>query len=196
MAADQDRPIQSGVSRKSRASKSILVAGLLLTIVGVSGFASLSLPESGTALLTSETYVRLDGRYFGDVSGSYSSLQDLDIGFCVCDQHDWDIGRADSMLTSYSSHGDPTEFAASLPASQAYYLYFFYVTPLPNQTYYDGYGPPIVELHWHIWGPSAEYSLVFGASVLFGVAAIIYGDHAGQNRIGGAIYSGWKREGV
>jgi hypothetical protein len=27
-----------------------------------------------------------------------------------------------------------------------------------------------------------------------GVAFILYGDHAGLNRIGGVIYGGWKRD--
>ena len=189
--------------RRSRIAKPILIIGLLFLVIGVSGVLWLSLPKSGTAMLTDDTYVRLDGRCFGHISGgfsTYSDSRDVDIEFIILDQHRWDVKMGissdygiEELLRSHSSHGELTEFSASLPASEAYYLYLFSVQPLPNQTG-NGYDPIVrIEVHWNIWGPAFDYSLEFSASILLGVAFVLYGDHAGMNRIGGAIYGGWKR---
>lgn len=197
-------PRNAKESRRSRIAKPILIVGLLLLIIGVSGLLWLSLPHSGTVSLAEDTYVRLDGRLFGHISGSYSSsqtLRDVEIEFFILDQHQWDVKmgissdfRMEEVLRSHSDRGELTEFSASLPASEAYYLYLSSVQPLPNETYSDGYDPIVrVEVHWNIWGPASDYYLEYSASVLLGVAFVIYGDHAGLNRIGGAIYGGWKR---
>jgi hypothetical protein len=202
--ADDDISRNAKGLRRSRIAKPILIIGLLLLITGVSGVFWFSLPQSGTALLTEDTYVRLDGRCFGHISGSYSSWsdsRDVDIDISILDQHQWDVKmgissdyRIEEVLRSHSHHGELTEFSASLPASGAYYLYLLSVQPLPNETYLYGYDPIIrVEVHWNIWGPAFDYSLEYSASVLLGVAFVLYGDHAGLNRIGGAIYGGWKR---
>ena len=185
--ADDDISINVKEMRRSRIAKTILIMGLLLAIIGISGVFWLLLPHSGTVLLADETYVRLDGRYFGHISGSYSSSRDADVGFVIYDQHNWDIRtdigsslQTEHILVSYSNHGELTEFSASLPASEAYYLYFFYITPLPNQTYSQGYDPIVrVELHWSIWGLAVDYSLVYFTSLWLGVAFVLYGDHAG-----------------
>jgi hypothetical protein len=190
--------------RRSRIAKPILVIGLLFLVIGVSGVLWFSLPKSGTAILTDDTYVRLDGRCFGHISGGfsiYSDSRDVDIEFRILDQHQWDVKmgissdwRIGHILEGHSSHGELTEFSASLPASEAYYLYLISVQPLPNETYLYGYDPIVrVEVHWNIWGPAFDYSLEYSASILLGVAFVLYGDHAGMNRIGGAIYGGWKR---
>ena len=190
--------------RKSRIARPILMIGLLLVIIGASGVLWLSLPKSGTAILTEDSYLRLDGRCFGHISGSfsiYSSSLEVDIEFRALDQHNWDVKMGisndwatEDMLEAHSFHGELTEFSASLPASEAYYLYLLSVQPLPNQTYLDGYDPIIrVEVHWNIWGPAFDYFLEYSASVLLGVAFALYGDHAGMNRVGGAIYGGWKK---
>ena len=189
--ADDDISRSAKELRRSRIAKPILIIGLLLLAVGISGVFWLSLPRSGTTLLTEETYVRLDGRYFGHISGDYSSSRDASLGFVIWDQHDWDFRSPEHILVSYSNHGELTEFSAKLPASEAYYLYFFYITPLPNQTYSQGYGPVDVEVHWNIWGPTVDYSLAYSASVWLGVAFVLYGNHAGLK-----LAVKMKREGV
>jgi hypothetical protein len=204
--ADEDSSRNARRLRRSRIAKPILIIGLLLLVIGISGVLWLSLPKSGTAMLTDDTYVRLDGRCFGHVSGGFSIFsfdsRDVDIEFRILDQHNWDVKmgissdwRIENILEGHSSHGELTEFSASLPASEAYYLYLFSVQPLPNETYLYGYDPIIrVEVHWNIWGPAFDYSLEYSMSILLGVAFILYGDHAGLNRIGGVIYGGWKRD--
>ncbi len=201
---DDDPSSKARRSRKSRIAKPTLIVGLMLLVIGASGVLWLSLPRSGTAILAEDTYVRLDGRCFGHLSGSfsvYSSLLDVDIEFRVLDQHNWDVKtgassdwRIENVLQAHSSHGELTGFSASLPASGAYYLYLLSVQPLPNQTYLDGYDPIVrVEVQWNIWGPASDNFLEYSASIVLGVAFALYGDYAGMNRVGSAIYGGWKR---
>ena len=177
--ADDDISRSAKELRRARIAKPILIIGLLFLIVGISGVFWLSLPRSGTVLLTEETYVRLDGRYFGHISGHYSSSRDASLGFVIWDKHDWDFRSPEHILVSYSNHGELTEFSAKLPASEAYYLYFFVITPLPNQTYSQGYGPVDVEVHWNIWGPTVDYSGACSVLFLLGAVFVLYGDYAG-----------------
>jgi len=141
-------------------------------------------------LMADDTYLRLDGRYFGRVSGSFSLpstvTRDVDVAFFVLDQHDWDIklghstGSIDEVLTGHSIHGELQEFSASLPASEAYYLYLADVTPVPNQTYLQGYDPVIrIEVHWHIWGPTIGYGEAYTALFLLGSVFVLFADYAG-----------------
>jgi hypothetical protein len=199
---DDDHSRKTIRLRKSRIAKPILMIGLLLLIIGVSGILWLSLPENGTAILTQDTFVRLDGRLFGHISGSvsvYECLIDVHISFSVLDQHNWDVAmgtssdwRLENIVDAYSSSGDLTEFSAYLPASEAYYLYVSSVYPEPGQPYVDGIGDIRVEVHWNIWGPAIDYFLEYSACLLLGEAFILYGYYAGKNRFDGAIYGGRK----
>ncbi len=171
-----------GGARRSRIATVVLALGLLLTIIGASGIALLSLPEDGTVVLTNRTYLKLDGRLLGHISGSYSKndLRPAEVRFIIVDQHNWDsklgqIGGTEPIVDSTSATGSATLFSADLPSSEAYYLFIFSVTP----DFGDGYGPGEVLIHWHIWGPNVDYSLAYTVVLLVGVAGILYGGYAG-----------------
>lgn len=181
---DDDTSRHARESRMTSIAKPILIIGVLFLLIGISGAFWLLLPQSGTVFLAEDTYVRLDGRYSGHISGRFSdSIQrDVYIEFSILDQHNWDIksgrstGNVKEVLRGHSNHGELVEFSASLPTSEAYYLYLFTATPLPNQTYLQGYDPIIrVEVHWDIWGPSTDYSSIYSALILAGVACVVYG---------------------
>lgn len=169
-----------GDLRRSRIATAVLVLGLLLTIIGASGLALLSLPKSGTAVLTDQTYVRLDGRLIGQISGTLScNYGDYgDVEFVVFDQHAWDLRGGggpipDIIVRGQPSHEIETHFSATLPASEAYYLY---VSVLLTESP-PGYGPLYVEVHWSIWGLSFSYSPALFVLFWLGVAFVLYGEY-------------------
>jgi hypothetical protein len=166
---------ESGLKRP-RIAAVVMVLGLLFTIIGISGIAVVSLPSSVTALLTSETYVKLDGRLFGHVSGS-ASCSYGDAGFVIYDQHNWDMRNSypprdtESIVVSYPIYGNDTQFSAGLPSSEAYYLFVFYTTDTAS-----GYGHVTVEVHWSVWGPSSSYFPAFIVLFWLGAAFVLYGE--------------------
>ena len=161
----------------SRVVKAFFIGGVILGFLGISGVFWLSLPDTETMLVADSTYIRLDGRYFGHLSGSYScSLNLTGMGFVVLDQQDWDLRgtghQSDPVLVSYAHDADQmnfSTFSANLPASEAYFMYFFYTSP----PYPDYPGPITVEVHWHIWGPTVDFSSVYSALVLAGIACVV-----------------------
>jgi len=157
----------------SKVVKAFLIGGIILGFLGVSGIFWLSLPDTETTVVAGGTPVRLDGRYFGHLSGSYScSLNVSYLRFFVLDQHDWDSKSMSGYQTNplVASYGLKATFSSDLPASHAYYMFFDYASP-PSPDYV---GPIIIQVHWHVWGPTIAFSSVYSSLILAGTACVLF----------------------